>query len=501
MLRKKVILSSIMITAACLCSACTGKKADEPGVQTTEQSQVTASDSANSDVEANIQTTKQSQATASGVTDNQINTDVENGVENLTQNTIQGACVGIDYEIYSYEDVQKFGYQLFAQNIEEKNPVLSPVSAYLALSMAGCGANGATGDEFRNVLGDMEVFSDDMVNSLAQNGDVLNLSIANSAWIDDEFIVEDDWLGIIQSLMHAEAFQADLSTTEAMNSMNHWIARQTNGMIDNMIEKPLDAWTRLVLFDTIYFKGKWETPFEAENTHQENFYTDPVENVPEQSELCGLPTADASKSTQGIASTTEQVDMMNLYMTYLDCISNDFAEGVILPYQNNANDTGHQDINLALIALKPTNDESIRDVYRKLTPDVLNNMLRDRQNELVHLKLPKFAVTFDQELNESLMNMGLKACFDPEKADFTSMGRSKYDANLYISLVRQKAKIIVDEEGTEAAAATEIEMRDGGGFIADPKELYFNEPFLYMIMDMDRELPLFIGILDDPKGE
>lgn len=460
MLRKKVILSSIMITAVWLFSACTGKKADEPGVQTTEQSQVTASDSANSDVEANRQTTKN-----------------------------------------SYEIVQKFGYQLFAQNIEEKNPVLSPVSAYLALSMAGCGADGVTGDEFRSVLGDMEVFSDDMVNSLAQNGDVLNLSIANSAWIDDEFIVEDDWLGIIQSLMHAEAFQADLSTTEAMNSMNHWIARQTNGMIDNMIEKPLDAWTRLVLFNTIYFKGKWETPFEAENTHQEDFYIDQVQKVSEQSELCGLPTADTSKSTQGITSTTEQVDMMNLYMTYLDCISNDFTEGVILPYQKNANDTGYQDIKLALIALKPTNGESIRDVYRKLTPDVLNNMLRNKQNEQVHLKLPKFAITFDQELNQSLVNMGLTECFDPEKANFIPMGKSKYDANLYISLVRQKAKIIVDEEGTEAAAVTEIDMKDGAGMISEPKELYFNEPFLYMIMDMDREIPLFIGILDNPKGE
>lgn len=498
MLRKKVILSSIMITAACLFSACTGKKADEPGVQTTEQGQVTASDITNSDVEANIQTTKQSQATASDVTDNQINTDAENGIENLTGKTIQGAGVAIDYAINSYENVQKFGYQLFAQNIEEKNPVLSPVSAYLALSMAGCGADGATSDEFRSVLGDMEVFSDDMVNSLAQNGDVLNLSIANSAWIDDEFIVEDDWLGIIRSLMHAEAFQTDLSTTEAMNSMNYWIARQTNGMIDNMIEKPLDTWTRLVLFNTIYFKGTWETPFEAENTHQEDFYIDRVQKVSEQSELCGLPTADASKSTQGI---TEQVDMMNLYMTYLDRISNDFAEGVILPYQNNANDTGYQDIKLALIALKPTNDESIRDVYRKLTPDVLNNMLRNKQNEPVHLKLPKFAITFDQELNQSLMNMGLTECFDPEKANFIPMGRSKYDANLYISLVRQKAKIIVDEEGTEAAAVTEIDMRDGAGMISEPKELYFNEPFLYMIMDMDREIPLFIGILDNPKGE
>ena len=97
--------------------------------------------------------------------------------------------------------------------------------------------------------------------------------------------------------------------------------------------------------------------------------------------------------------------------------------------------------------------------------------------------------------------MGLTECFDGEKADFSKMGKAKSGYNLYISLVRQKAKIIVDEEGTEAAAATEIDMRDGAGYVDNPKELYFYEPFLYMIMDMERELPLFIGIMDNPKGE
>ena len=79
--------------------------------------------------------------------------------------------------------------------------------------------------------------------------------------------------------------------------------------------------------------------------------------------------------------------------------------------------------------------------------------------------------------------------------------QTQSDANLYISLVRQKAKIIVDEEGTEAAAVTEIDMRDGCGTLSEPKDLFFNEPFLYMVMDMEQKLPVFIGILDDPKGE
>ncbi len=492
MVKKEVIILSAFMISVCLFSACAVKDNEESDWQITGQSQAVSLEDDDNHVESVSQTSAHSQADAAKVTEK---------VENLTEKTTQGVC--IDYVIRSYEDVQNFGYELFAQNIHEKNPVLSPVSAYLALSMAGCGADGATWDEFYTVLGDMEVFSDDMMNNLPQSGDLLKLSIANSAWIDDEFIADDAWLGTVKSLMKADAFQVNLSTENAMNSMNSWIADQTNGMIDKMIDVPLDAMTRLVLFDTVYFKGKWETPFESWNTHQEDFYIDQAQNIASQNaaaqnQLCGYPTADTKKSMQYI---TEQVDMMNLYMTYLDYISNDFAEGVILPYQNNAEEDGRQSARLALIALKPTNDESIRDVYSKLSPEIIKNMLLDRKNEVVNLKLPKFEVVFDRELNKSLINMGLTECFDLEKADFSHMGKSLSGYNIYISLVRQKAKIIVDEEGTEAAAVTEIEARDGGGMLSEPKELFFNEPFLYMIMDMDRELPLFIGILDNPKGE
>ncbi|MDE6621976.1 MAG: hypothetical protein K2K74_16090, partial [Lachnospiraceae bacterium] len=240
MIRKHTITTSAIITTACLFSGCASRSSAEPEWQITEQTQADSSDSN------------------------------KNMVENLTENTAQGVC--IDYAILSYEDVQRFGYELFSQNICEENPVLSPVSAYLALSMAGCGADGATMDEFYNVLGDMEVFSDDLINTLPQNGEVLKISIANSAWIDDEFIVKDAWLGTIKSLMDAEAFQTNLSTQEAMDCMNSWVFDKTNGLIDNMIENPMDDMTRLVLLDTVYFKGKWEYLFEPQNTYKEAFY-------------------------------------------------------------------------------------------------------------------------------------------------------------------------------------------------------------------------------------
>ena len=96
--------------------------------------------------------------------------------------------------------------------------------------------------------------------------------------------------------------------------------------------------------------------------------------------------------------------------------------------------------------------------------------------------------------------MGLGQAFDKDKADFSGIGTMPEGENLYISLVRQKAVICVDEEGTEAAAVTEVEMRDAGAEkVEEPLNVFFREPFLYMIMDMETNVPLFMGIMDDPS--
>ena len=445
MRRKSIFIASAVVASACLMGAC-GKVKSE-SLYLTEQEELPVKGEKEDD-------------------------QVETAVSDLTAQTSQG--VTIDYNIESYHSIQKFGYDLLAQNMQDENPILSPVSAYLALSMAGCGADGATQEEFYRVLGnDMMALSDDMMNTLPAKGDLLNLSIADSAWIDDALIVDDTWLGTVRSLMGAEAFQADLSTEQTMKEINHWIDDKTNGLIDKMLGEPLDEQARLALFNTVYFKGKWEIPFEANDTQKEEFY------------LLGSP------------NETVQVDMMNLYETNLDYIASDFAEGVILPYQKNDDSSSG---NLAFVALKPIGNVDVREVYGKLTDEVMTDILASRQTELVNLKLPKFEITFDKELNDSLSNMGLVECFDVGKADFDRIGKTQSGDNLYISLVRQKAKIIVDEEGTEAAAVTEVIMACGAVIPKqqNPREVYLNEPFVYMIMDMDRELPLFIGILDNP---
>lgn len=387
-----------------------------------------------------------------------------NKVINLTAENNTTSC--IDYNIPEYTALQEFSYALFGENMNAENPVLSPVSAYLALTMAGMGAGGNTEAEFHKVLGeDMVVLADDMMNTLPAEAQDMTLSIANSAWINRQFAVNEDWIGRVKSFLDAEAFQTELSSNEAMNGINGWIAEKTNGLIPQMLEEPLGADTCLALFNTVYFKAKWRTPFEAYDTHMESFRL-----------------ADGS---------IVEAEMMNQYEKELEYIANDFSEGIVLPYT---------DSNLSLVALKPTGEDNVRELCGRLTVEVMHGLLKNRETKTVNLKIPKFEIDFDRMLNEGLQRMGLVNAFEPGKANFDRIGQN--DLDMYISIVRQKAKIIVDEDGTEAAAATEVSIKEMAleWPEEEPKNVYFDEPFLYIIMDMNKEIPLFIGIIDNPTA-
>ena len=406
------------------------------------------------------------------------------GVTELTDTTAADTAVGvaIDYSINDYQSLQDFGYDLFRLSADETNPVLSPVSAYLSLAMAGMGAEGDTREQFADVLGaDMTVFADDMMNSYLADEESMTLRAGNSAWIDEGFDVSEEWLGEIRSLMDAQAFRADLSGEEAMNAVNAWISANTEGLIDGMPENPFDDRTALALINTLYFKADWLNPFDGQATARESFMPDGTDAV--------------------------ETDMMNKYAEHCDYIANDFAEGVILPYRS-ASGT-----NIAFVAIKPAMlpypeaaagegaaadvmipaKYDIRTVYDKLTSEVINDMIEGRTDRPVNLKLPVFEISFERKLNDDLIRMGLDKAFG-DSADFSGIGDG-----LSISLVLQQSKIIVDEAGTEAAAATlTAEAESSMAEPTDVVNVYFNEPFLYMVMDMDRKTPLFIGIMDNP---
>lgn len=370
-----------------------------------------------------------------------------------------------------------FSHRLLQENLEEVNPVLSPVSAYLALGMTGLGAKGETLEAFEEVMGTkMQDIAEACIQNLPKgtmpNGKVSGeeeretvLSLANSVWIDHILTPNDSWITDVSEKYGAEAYRAKLSDKGTMKQMNGWIKHKTNGMIEKFLSEPLEPDTCLALFNTLYFYGQWRSEFSARATEKEAFTTED--------------------------GTKQQVDMMRKNRTHLFYVKGADWDGAVLPYRDGTT---------AFVALKPTNGQRVRDMYAQLTEEDFVSAIQVDSTTYANLKLPKFQVSFDRVLNEALQNMGLACAFDPVMADFSGIGTSEM-GNIYISLVRQKAMIAVDEKGTEAAAVTMVTQKATSA--APPKEepidVFFDRPFLYMIVDLEQQVPVFMGIMDYPK--
>ncbi len=385
------------------------------------------------------------------------------GVEELTKNPKAVVCLA---DVDADEDiVNAFSYALFSQNIDETNPVMSPVSAYLAMSMVGSGAKGKTAEEFQTVFGDgMTILSSELMDQLPVDEENMVVNIANSAWIDSDLEADEAWTATVDEYYKSEVYRTELAGAKTMGAINNWVKDKTEGLIDSILDQPLKDLARLAVINAIYFDGKWVTPFKQETTRTEDFIK-----------------ADGSRV---------KTDMMNSYFTYFPYLKNDTMDGVILPYRQSS---------YVFIALKPTGGQTVRQMYESLTPKTLKELLEGQQETMMNIKLPKFSVEYDKILNEDFIDMGLTTAFSPDKADFSGVGTSTDGLPLYIEMVRQKAVIIVDEEGTQAAAVTAAIMEAGGAMSLDePIEVFFDQPFMYMVYDTQTQIPLFVGILDEP---
>lgn len=394
--------------------------------------------------------------------------------ELLTSEVIQGDTVltPVATEPVSDEDAMwTFSYNMLKENLEDTNPVLSPMSVYLAMGMVGLGAKGDTLAEFENVMGKgLQNTADTLMKDLPtwlndtreEKKSVLN--VANAVWVDETMNPDEKWVKNVSDIYGAEAYRGVLSSAGVQKDINKWVEKNTNSLIKEFLSEPLDAETKMALFNTIYFYGEWVSKFEKNSTYLDEF-----------------TTADGQ---------IEKVDMMHDERTEY-YVKNEQVDGVVLDYRYG---------NMAFVALKPTAGQTVREMYEALTYEELADLLDSGSNELMKLKLPKFEVEFDKELNETLQNMGIQKAFDEELADFTGLGYTENGLPLYISLVRQKAVVKLDEEGTEAAAVTMVAMKECAMAMPEkqPIEVYFDEPFLYMIMDMESKTPLFMGVMDNP---
>lgn len=401
-------------------------------------------------------------AASAPVDDNASGGDFSNSTVPITSSNVMGYE---DDAITSYRMAQDFGYELLQKNADETNPIISPASAYLALTMAGMGAEGETKKEIHNVLGsDMSSISERLIQHLSYENKTGKLIMANSIWTDTSFIVNEQWPEDVSRLFEAEIFSRNLNKRKTIKEINRWGKERTEGQISKILRSPLSKDDMFVILNAVYFKADWEQQFDKACTMKRTFTT----------------AADKEIS----------VEMMHNYHAHELYIKDETVEGVIRPYQ---------DSNLVYVALMPTDGATVREMLHKLTGEQVSKLMESQQSTFMDLGLPKYDVISNKQLNESLKQMGIQKAFDSQTADFSGAGSAETGENLFISMIMQNTFISLDEEGTEAGAVT-LEFGAGAAaFDEEPMRLYFDKPFLYMIMTEDTQVPIFIGIMDNPN--
>ncbi len=372
---------------------------------------------------------------------------------------------------------QKFGVESFHSLVEEspaENVIISPISIELALSMT---SNGATGETLAGMMGALE--QDRLTRSQVNthflglindynSRDQVELNLANSIWMKENFPFKDTFLETNRTFYQATARELDFDLPTAKDSINDWVNDKTQGRIPEIIDQ-IDRDAVMFLINAIYFKGQWLTQFDSTVTSAGPFYF-----------------------SDGKVEDREFMFQMEPF-PFIE--AKDFL-AVSIPFK---------DSTLGMSFFLPSESVGVNGLVREMTVDKWqkwNDELayahRDshspRPSKEVLLWLPKFEIEYEKELNDLLIDRGMDHAFLRSLADFSDMT----DAQVFISEVKHKTFIKIDESGAEAAAITSV----GVEVTSSPPrllEVKFNRPFVVVLHDYERGSILFIGKIEDPR--
>jgi len=364
-----------------------------------------------------------------------------------------------------------FGFEFFKKVNEisgsNTNMMVSPLSVSMALGMARNGAAGTTLDAMNSTLG-FAGMSDEQVNESYQHiigtftslDPKVKMQIANSTWYRNGFEVEPAFISANRQYFNSEVTALDFADPASVNTINGWVSDKTNKLIPTILDQiPADAVMYLV--NAVYFKGQWKYQFETANTAQKTFT---------------LPNG-----------TVFQAPSMNQHATFQYFKGAGF-EAIELPYNQG---------NFVMSVLLPDAGKSVGDIIPLLSQENWNTWSKQFSDRDIQLQLPKFKYAYEEkQMKPILSGMGMGVAFDADQADFT---RINPEGGLYISRVLHKSYIATDEEGTEAAAVTAVEI---GVTSAGPDQVYHftvNRPFVYFIQEKSTGTILFIGNVMNPN--
>ena len=346
--------------------------------------------------------------------------------------------------------------------------IFSPISLEYALAMVNNGAAGETENQIRDVIGfgdrsvkEVNEFYKYLTENLLNVDNTVAMNIANAqvfnTAIGDESKYNKDYKNALTGYYNAlfEGYDFAKDNKKALSAINSWASKQTEGMINPLLDE-LDPYSATLLMNAIYFKGSWADKFDSSFTRKEDF-------------------------TKGDGAKTK-VDMMN-HTSNVSYYFDKNCSAISKTYGNGA---------FKMTFILPDEGITTAELAKGLDRTALERIIKRKGSEEVIIKIPKFETSFTIELNDMLKSLGMVDAFNPTKADFSSMSSH---LSLYISRVLQKARIKVEEKGTEAAAVTVIDMKLTSAIPSpgEPLTFYATRPFLYTISEVSTGAILFMG--------
>jgi len=358
------------------------------------------------------------------------------------------------------------------------NFLYSPYSISLALAMTYAGARGETENQMAQTL--QFTLPRELLHSAFNRLDLIlasrsapdeweetegfKLNIANSIWGQNGYKFKPEFLDILANNYGAGIRLTDFATApdEARVTINKWVEEQTEDRIKDLLAPgTVDVLTRMILVNAIYFNAAWAFPFEEDYTEDDFFY--PLDDDP--------------------------VEVPMMYQTERFKINiEDGCSSIQLPYERRE---------LGMVIMMP-DEGRFEEFEDSLDVEKVQDILNGLSSWEVRLTMPKFTYESGFNLKDALSAMGMPAAFEPYNADFSGMDGMR---DLYISDVIHKAFIKVDEEGTEAAAATAVMMEMTSAEMDEPEPilLSIDRPFIYLIRDIRTGSILFVGRVLNPQ--
>ena len=372
------------------------------------------------------------------------------------------------------------GMKLFSKLASEeagKNMMISPLSISIAMAMVTNGATDENLDEMKDVLGfgEMELGSVNeqfmqLIASLVEADKDLALEIANSVWMDDVFApdVKQDFIDILTEFYDAAFFTEDFQDEATAGKINSWVSEKTHGKIEKVIEQ-IGPNAVMYLINAIYFKAAWTTSFDKENTYEGTFML-----------------SDGSEGKADYMGFSYDQEVPDFYSYSSEWGDENGYSVVRLPYGRGV---------FAFYGIVPNydNQTNIDDFIAKIAENGFDSYISQLKERSFTVQLPKFKFAYEKSLVKVFQSLGMEKAF----VDGALMNIASEPHAPFISDIYHKTFIDVNEEGTEAAAVTVVEVGEN----AMPTGFFATRPFVFVIRDDRTGSILFIGKVENPKAE